>query len=99
MVGWQGSSRLISSHFVILRKCDGERKSALRDLQGNSAFLNPILSHFRPIMSSSFCFSLSSSLESQNRDARYPGMAEAKGRTIDGGDAKLVCFGPFRENC
>lgn len=60
----EGSNGLIAGEFeievnllLILRKCDGERKNSLRELQGNSAFLNLILSWFCPFMCSSIlCF-------------------------------------------
>lgn len=47
----EGSDGLMAGEFeievnllLILRKCDGERTNPLRELQGNSAFLNLILS-------------------------------------------------------
>lgn len=53
----EGSDGLMAGEFeievnllLILRKCDGERTNPLRELQGNSAFLNLILSWFSSFM-------------------------------------------------
>lgn len=59
-------------HPVSLRKCDEGERDPLRDLHSDPEFLKPLLSQLSLIWVALSYFSLSSSPESQNRDARKP---------------------------